>query len=515
MFDQGLAKEITKMKEVFNQMETEVAACFVERKCFTIKKKEFLLKNERLLEHILYQDVLCIAMDDDVEINCVVPENDDNFAYADMEQNYIDEYSKVRHYCSGGDPSQKAHVSIYIEVLSCRYPLPEGCDPLPLVELFILVEFNKGRLVILEFHESAWFGVSLVDFLSSSNLTFSLLFVFALATDFSFLDRELGHVAFTKTNNSWISVRLLSATITLSNKAEDPISELSTSELSDKLNDKVNMIYHYSLECIVTLKKKLETLQQEKERIDGKLAGSLTASKDLDNLIESQRSDKNKEGLGYSAVPPPIAQIYSSPKKDLSWIGLSKFVDDTVTDYSRPSPTIESSPDDAQNKNPFTETGASDSTILSKPVIKFVKAADKATKGPTTDKVKTAKKPAVNSPDDAQNKNPSTETEASDSTILSKPVIKFVKAADKATKGPTTDKGEPKDLEQFEVLTARGKIKRCSEKKKKQRSGEDCWDHRAFISRNLIADATSSLGEDCWELNVQGIPTASEEFAHC
>nr|GFC22701.1 ubiquitin hydrolase [Tanacetum cinerariifolium] len=31
------------------------------------------------------------------------------------------------------------------------------------------------------------------------------------------------------------------------------------------------------------------------------------------------RSDKNKEGLGYSAVPPPIAQIYSSPKKDLSW----------------------------------------------------------------------------------------------------------------------------------------------------------------------------------------------------
>nr|GEX15667.1 hypothetical protein [Tanacetum cinerariifolium] len=95
MFDQGLAKEITKMKEVFNQMETEVAACFVERKCFTIKKKEFLLKNERLLEHILYQDVLCIAMDDDVEINCVVPENDDNFAYADMEQNYIDEYSKV------------------------------------------------------------------------------------------------------------------------------------------------------------------------------------------------------------------------------------------------------------------------------------------------------------------------------------------------------------------------------------------------------------------------------------
>nr|GFC36080.1 hypothetical protein [Tanacetum cinerariifolium] len=43
----------------------------------------------------------------------------------------------------------------------------------------------------------------------------------------------------------------------------------------------------------------------------------------------------NKEGLGYNAVPPP-AQIYSPPKKDLSWIGLPEFVDDTVTDYSRP-----------------------------------------------------------------------------------------------------------------------------------------------------------------------------------
>ncbi|GJY32027.1 hypothetical protein Tco_0415522 [Tanacetum coccineum] len=33
-----------------------------ERKCFEIKEKELLLENERLLEHILYQDVICIAM---------------------------------------------------------------------------------------------------------------------------------------------------------------------------------------------------------------------------------------------------------------------------------------------------------------------------------------------------------------------------------------------------------------------------------------------------------------------
>nr|GEX86388.1 ribonuclease H-like domain-containing protein [Tanacetum cinerariifolium] len=146
--------------------------------------------------------------------------------------------------------------------------------------------------------------------------------------------------------------------------------------LTDKLFDAKNMIYHYKLglaqvesrliehkereikyckkirglefrtessnDYIEILKKELETLKKEKERVDGKLAGFLTASKDLDNLIESKRSDKNKEGLGYSVVPPPPAQIYSSPKKDLSWTGLPEFADYTVTDYSRPYPTMES-----------------------------------------------------------------------------------------------------------------------------------------------------------------------------
>nr|GEZ53627.1 hypothetical protein [Tanacetum cinerariifolium] len=145
-------------------------------------------------------------------------------------------------------------------------------------------------------------------------------------------------------------------------------------DLTDKLFDAKNIIYHYKLalaqvesrlveykerevkyieriktlefynesnkECIETLKKKLETLKQEKERVYGKLAGLLTALKDLDNLIESQRLDKNKEGLGYTAIPPPPVQLYHSPKKDLSWTGLPECANDTVTDYSRPSPTV-------------------------------------------------------------------------------------------------------------------------------------------------------------------------------
>nr|GEY83694.1 hypothetical protein [Tanacetum cinerariifolium] len=200
-------------------------------------------------------------------------------------------------------------------------------------------------------------------------------------------------------------------------------------DLTDKLFDAKNMIYHYKLglaqvesrlvehkdkeikycekikgiefrtesnnDYIEILKKELETLKKEKEGVDGKLAGFLTTSKDLDNLIKSQRSDKNKEGLGYSDVPPPPAQIYSSPKKDLSWTGLLQFADDTVTDYSRPSPTMESNSGDDQNKNPSVlETDASPGTITPKPFIKFVKPSNSLSKS-KIGKSKTPKKPPV------------------------------------------------------------------------------------------------------------------------
>nr|GFA70115.1 hypothetical protein [Tanacetum cinerariifolium] len=139
-------------------------------------------------------------------------------------------------------------------------------------------------------------------------------------------------------------------------------------------------------------KKKLETLKLEKDRVDGKLAGLLKASKDLDNLIESQRSDNIKDGLGCSVVPPPPAQLYLSPKKDLSWTGLLECAVDTVTDYSRPSPTVESTSGDDQNKNSSaSENGESTDSILSKPAVKFVKAAERS----TTNKVETVKKPSV------------------------------------------------------------------------------------------------------------------------
>nr|GEU86296.1 hypothetical protein [Tanacetum cinerariifolium] len=50
------------------------------------------------------------------------------------------------------------------------------------------------------------------------------------------------------------------------------------------------------------------------------------------------------KGIGfneYCVVPPPLAHVYSPPKKDLSWMGLPNFVDDTVTNYNRPTPSID------------------------------------------------------------------------------------------------------------------------------------------------------------------------------
>nr|GFC54119.1 hypothetical protein [Tanacetum cinerariifolium] len=166
----------------------------------------------------------------------------------------------------------------------------------------------------------------------------------------------------------------------------------------------------YNLRKINKLTNEVETLQEEKDVVDGKLARLIKSSKDLEDIIESQRSKNVKEGVEYNAVPPPAADLYFSPKKDLSWTGLPEFVDDTVTDYSRPSPTVESTSPEDQNKNSTTaENGESTDSILSKPAVKFVKAGDrpaerpttnkaefvKAVERPTTNKVETAKKPAV------------------------------------------------------------------------------------------------------------------------
>ncbi|GKA42136.1 putative ribonuclease H-like domain-containing protein [Tanacetum coccineum] len=82
------------------------------------------------------------------------------------------------------------------------------------------------------------------------------------------------------------------------------------------------------------LKSEFEKVKQEKDGIDFKIEKFDKASKDLDQLLGSQITDKSKKGLGYSAVPPPHPLIYNRPKNfDLSYSGLNEFKEPEFKGY--------------------------------------------------------------------------------------------------------------------------------------------------------------------------------------
>nr|GEZ99243.1 hypothetical protein [Tanacetum cinerariifolium] len=99
---------------------------------------------------------------------------------------------------------------------------------------------------------------------------------------------------------------------------------------------------------IERLMNELEQVKKEKEGLDSKLTGFESGSKDLDTLL-----------------------------KDMSWTGLPEFANDIITGYSRPSPSVESNSSDLQNSHSSVfEHGESSESIMSKPMIKFVKSTD-------------------------------------------------------------------------------------------------------------------------------------------
>nr|GEW79844.1 hypothetical protein [Tanacetum cinerariifolium] len=79
----------------------------------------------------------------------------------------------------------------------------------------------------------------------------------------------------------------------------------------------------------------------------------------------------------------------------ISWQCKKQTIVATSSTEAEPSPAVESTSDELQNKNPsVTETRASPSTILSKPAIKFIKAVDSSTIV-KTDKKETVRKSTV------------------------------------------------------------------------------------------------------------------------
>nr|GEV07592.1 hypothetical protein [Tanacetum cinerariifolium] len=169
-------------------------------------------------------------------------------------------------------------------------------------------------------------------------------------------------------------------------------------ELSEKLSDTKNTLHHYKL-GLSQVEARLVKFKNQKIKFCKKIRGLEFKVESKDNRIERLTNEleelkKEKEGLDSKLFPPP-AQVYSPPKKDMSWTGLPKFADDTISDYSRPSPSIGSNSSDLQNSNSSVfENDESSESIMSKPMIKFVKAAD----SPTvikTNKVETVRKPSV------------------------------------------------------------------------------------------------------------------------
>ncbi|GJR28414.1 putative ribonuclease H-like domain-containing protein [Tanacetum coccineum] len=81
-------------------------------------------------------------------------------------------------------------------------------------------------------------------------------------------------------------------------------------------------------------KSEFEKVKQEKDGIEFKIEKFDKASKDLDNLLGSQITDKSKKGLGFNAVPSPYLLIYNRPKKlDLSYSGLDEFKEPEFKPY--------------------------------------------------------------------------------------------------------------------------------------------------------------------------------------
>nr|GEX49237.1 ribonuclease H-like domain-containing protein [Tanacetum cinerariifolium] len=132
---------------------------------------------------------------------------------------------------------------------------------------------------------------------------------------------------------------------------------------------------------VVAARTKGNTNRNHGIQLQAKEFDLMVAIVDLDEIEEVNancilmRPEKIKDGLGYNAVPPPAADLYLSPKKDL------------------PTPTVESTSEEGQNKNSSTSEGVA-SPNTPKPFVKFVKPKDCQSES-KPNKKETPKKPPV------------------------------------------------------------------------------------------------------------------------
>ncbi|GJW97345.1 hypothetical protein Tco_0179153 [Tanacetum coccineum] len=121
------------------------------------------------------------------------------------------------------------------------------------------------------------------------------------------------------------------------------------------------------------VKTELEKVKEEKEGFEVKLAKFKKSSKDLDDLLASQVTDKSKKGFGYNDVPSPHPLILNRPTPlDLSYTGLEEFKQPEVNEYGprdsslkpttvcdRESDNSKENTDDSLTQQPKTVTATS------------------------------------------------------------------------------------------------------------------------------------------------------------
>nr|GFB46283.1 hypothetical protein [Tanacetum cinerariifolium] len=97
-------------------------------------------------------------------------------------------------------------------------------------------------------------------------------------------------------------------------------------------SEKLKFEIHCNEITIREIRKKLETVQREKDGIQLTIEKLKNASKSLNKLIDSQIVDNCKKGLGYNVVPPPHTGLFMPPKPDLSYIGLEEFISEPTVE---------------------------------------------------------------------------------------------------------------------------------------------------------------------------------------
>ncbi|GJV67999.1 retrovirus-related pol polyprotein from transposon TNT 1-94 [Tanacetum coccineum] len=92
VFDKDLLNEVTEVQTVFNQMEAAVQQYHVDKQCFEIQKKQFLIENDRLLDQIISQDIVNIVVNSSLDKNTSV--NVNSFVAMNDSVNYVEMCNK-------------------------------------------------------------------------------------------------------------------------------------------------------------------------------------------------------------------------------------------------------------------------------------------------------------------------------------------------------------------------------------------------------------------------------------